>query len=162
MDISKFTSSGQLPPEELARQRAYFQDNPPSFLGERYVTKPLDPGGLAFDGHGEVINPCFAIVCKACGGHDHTVRLGRQGLATTCLGCGEDAVILGQSGPGDTQSCGCGASVCQPGIRFEYPGDLFSVDWYKGCESEQFSWVSVIGTCADCGTARIIADMETS
>ena len=170
MDLNQFTSSGQLPKAELTRQQRYFADRPPRFLSESYAPRPTEVRDLTFDGHGELINPCFDLGCKRCGKADHRLTLGRgsfwsrrgKGLSTDCLNCGHHAVLMGKDGAGPAWLCDCGSEAVRPGSRFEYPGDLFEFPGAEGHEPEGFSWVTAFATCTDCGARSILADAETS
>lgn len=169
MDFSQFTSSGQLSPDELARQQRYFAEHPPEFLSTAYTPKSVTVRDLEFDGHGELINPCFHLDCKRCGRPDHRLIQGKggffsrrsRGLSTDCLGCGHHAVLLGQDAPGVAWRCDCGSETVQPGIRFEYPGDLFEFPGAEGQEPNGFTWVTAFATCASCGARATVADAET-
>ena len=160
MDLSQFTSSGRLPAEELARQRAFFQTHAPAFLSERYCLTPDDPTGLVFDGHGELINPCHALACRACGGDRHGVTMHLRGLATACAGCGHAETLMGTPGEGAARTCDCGAVHRRVGVRLEYPGDLFEDGVDPTQAAEFFSWVTVYADCPDCDTAEALADAE--
>lgn len=160
MDLSRFTSSGRLPADDLARQRAFFQATAPAFLADRYALRPADPGGLAFDGHGELINPCHGLGCRPCGGALHRVTMHLHGIATACADCGHAETLMGRPGDGVLRPCDCGAEARRVAVRLEYPGDLFASGLPKGQEAEFFTWVTLFADCPACGTVEALADAE--
>jgi hypothetical protein len=56
----------------------------------------------------------------------------------------------------------CGPRQVQVFARFEYPNDMVGseFDEYRGREQDLFSWISLIGKCADCGRMIEVAEFE--
>ena len=159
MDLSRFTSSGRLPKAELARQQAFFQDTAPEFLAARYALSPGDARGLVFDGHGELINPCHAIACRACGSDAHRVTMHTRGILTHCAGCDHTEVLMGEAGSGAQRTCDCGTDRLSVVVRLEYPGDVFDMG-VAGQEAEFFTWVTLFAHCPSCEGSEVLADAE--
>jgi hypothetical protein len=167
----------------------YYQSHPPRCV-RGFSATPMEFPQTKFDGHGEDLNPAFALACH-CGSTQHRVAgykvstpegsIFLSPLALECQACGKHSALLDTDEYGYDAELGHGSSTlrmegelrhfqCQACssdrlsvfMRFEYPPDLFDGSFDDtGREKEDlFSWVTCIGRCAHCSELWIVADFE--
>lgn len=173
----------------MDNQSAFFEKHPPRCIAA-YEAVPTELPGVVFDGHGEELNPAFALLCQC--GHNRFTVLGHyvtnggylvyvSPLALRCELCqktadlfdtrlhGHDALIgaietnIRREGNFDEYKCEeCGPVSMEVFTRFEYPDDLFDDDMpeCRGREQEFFTWFSLHGRCSGCSRLLNITEFE--
>jgi len=152
-------------PTSVADQLAYYRAHPPSALAA-VRAEPTELSGVRFDGHGEPLNPVFAITCT-CGSRELAlwgwVREEEIGppLAVACDTCGADLDLFDPSLHGydavasgdaddddDDDSFPDEFPDAEPPyelfVRFEYSPSDFDDPRWAGRQSDLFSWITVV------------------
>jgi hypothetical protein len=174
---------------QMDNQAAYFETHPPKCIAA-YIAEPTQLADVTFDGHGEQLNPTFAIGCQC--GHRRFIVLGHyttnrdiliyvSPLALRCESChaitelldtdvhgydaelGHGATTIRVEGEFEEFKCDqCGPIPMEIYTRFEYPDDLFDDDMpeCRGREQELFTWFSLHARCSGCSRMLDVTDFE--
>jgi hypothetical protein len=106
-----------------------------------------------------LISP-ISVTCGKCGTTQELIDTGKHGYDVE-LGS-FSCTVRGEGTHGSYQCVKCSAENMETFVRFEYSEDLFDDDFAeaRGREQDLFSWFSLHGRCAQCGTTADITDFE--